>query len=54
LNPKSSTACKKSAAHLVLDYIKREDIENYVNKLEIMLDTLSVLRTGFYCTLCSV
>lgn len=54
LSPKSSKVCKKSAEFMVRNYVYREELYEYVTKLELFAFKMKNLRKGFYCSLCSV
>jgi hypothetical protein len=54
LNPKSKSDCKASAEHLVTNYMYKDEITNFVAKLEKLMNNISILRKGFYCVMCSV
>lgn len=54
LNPKSSPECKSSAEHLVTNYMYKDELITFVEKLEKLMNNISILRKGFYCVICSV
>lgn len=54
INPNSSETCKAAAESMVVDYIYREEVIKFVDRLEILLNNIASMRKGFYCSLCSV
>lgn len=54
INPESSTECKDAAEQLVMDYVYREEVVKFIDRLNILLNNMASMRKGFYCSLCSV
>lgn len=54
VNPESTEECKVAAEQLVMDYVYREEVVKFMDRLEIMLNNMASMRKGFYCSICSV
>lgn len=54
LNPKTETSCRESAEFLIMNYIDRKEVRNFVKNLQDTNNFFSEIRRGFFCSICSV
>jgi hypothetical protein len=51
--PSSPTVCRKAATYLIDNFLTKNQIELFVDKLSKMYEHVASIRKGFYCLLCS-
>ena len=54
LNPYSNESCVNSARDLIFNYMKKDQIMEFMEKLKKSFNFLKESRKGFYCSLCDV
>lgn len=54
VNTESSIECKKSADYLIINYLYRENVIDFVERMERIFENITSMRRSFYCSLCSV
>jgi len=54
ITPKTAPECRQSAEFLILNYMDRADLTNFINRLASTHEYLSDIRRGFFCSICSV
>lgn len=54
LNPYSNEKCVQSSRNLIFNYMKKNEISEFMRRLRTTMDFLKETRKGFYCSLCDV
>lgn len=54
LNPYSNDKCVQASRDLIFNYMKKQEIIEFMKKLHSSFDFLKESRRGFYCSLCDV